>query len=406
MSNTRTAKPGGDLRQERWASSPEYERGFLANLVAQRCRQLESPKDREWVWFLQYLSWCDGFRQLAEDLHREKSDLAASLQDVCLNPSFDLGSAGTSELEDLRVCYSRWKASHRERLVITEIGQQIRDGLDYACKRTLILASGLARRGKTFAARAWCEENAGRARYVEVPPFNDAEGFFRSIARAIGVSSSITTKAKEMRARIEPVLLSGDVLLCLDEATRLWPQTNLRFSVPERVNWVMHMANRGAQFFLLSTPQFLEVQKQMEDRSRWNAAQWNGRLEYLDLVEHVSPADFLKIARASLAGAPEDVLKAAAIYARGSQHYLAAIDSIRTRALHLAERAGRPIRPEDFRAALGEKLRADSAFGSAAEAARKQVTSNRRRRTRCDTDFAENSAPSRINTDRLQLHEL
>ena len=34
MSNTRRAEPGGPLRQERWASSEEFERGLLGNLPA------------------------------------------------------------------------------------------------------------------------------------------------------------------------------------------------------------------------------------------------------------------------------------------------------------------------------------------------------------------------------------
>jgi len=56
MSSTRRATGNGPLRQERFASSPEFERGLMANLVATRCSVLDRAEDRELIWFLQLLS--------------------------------------------------------------------------------------------------------------------------------------------------------------------------------------------------------------------------------------------------------------------------------------------------------------------------------------------------------------
>jgi len=52
MSNTRKADPGSSFRQERFASSPEFQRGLMANLVARRCELLSRAEDRDLFWFL------------------------------------------------------------------------------------------------------------------------------------------------------------------------------------------------------------------------------------------------------------------------------------------------------------------------------------------------------------------
>ena len=75
MSNTRRASGGGPLRQERFASSQEFERGLMANLVAKRCTLLDRPVDRELIWFLQLLSHAPG------GLPRVAADLLARYPD-------------------------------------------------------------------------------------------------------------------------------------------------------------------------------------------------------------------------------------------------------------------------------------------------------------------------------------
>ncbi|MCU0784364.1 MAG: hypothetical protein MUF81_10030 [Verrucomicrobia bacterium] len=69
MSSTRHTTTNGPLRQERFASSPEFERGLIASMVARRCSALDDPKDRELIWFLQYLSHQQGgLKAFAADL--------------------------------------------------------------------------------------------------------------------------------------------------------------------------------------------------------------------------------------------------------------------------------------------------------------------------------------------------
>jgi hypothetical protein len=60
MSSTRTAKPGSPFRQERFASSREFDRGLKANLVARRGELLDMRADREMLWWLQRESHSEG----------------------------------------------------------------------------------------------------------------------------------------------------------------------------------------------------------------------------------------------------------------------------------------------------------------------------------------------------------
>ena len=69
MSNTRRTTTPGTFKQERFASSQEFERGLMANLVAKRCSVLERAEDRELIWALQLLSHrLAGLKNLAGDL--------------------------------------------------------------------------------------------------------------------------------------------------------------------------------------------------------------------------------------------------------------------------------------------------------------------------------------------------
>lgn len=69
MSSTRRAKDDSTFHQNRYASSPEFERGLLANLVAKRCTVIDDPEAQELIWFIHYLSWQPGgLESVAADL--------------------------------------------------------------------------------------------------------------------------------------------------------------------------------------------------------------------------------------------------------------------------------------------------------------------------------------------------
>jgi len=69
MSNTRHATPGGDQRDERYASDPLLCKGLKAGDVIRRCETLAAPEHREIALVLQYVSNLPGaLEKLAADL--------------------------------------------------------------------------------------------------------------------------------------------------------------------------------------------------------------------------------------------------------------------------------------------------------------------------------------------------
>ncbi|MGA2244323.1 MAG: ATP-binding protein [Verrucomicrobiota bacterium] len=461
MSSTRKAKDDSKFHQARYASSPEFERGLLANLVAKRCALIDAAADRELIWFLQHLShqagglaavvkdviaqfpdriqteemaamklksgaicneaqvrklrgrfnesesfilrgeksdWLSGGYLSAEalltdadrnrsqceieddkrraqnhpisypanDFFKACSDAAASglekfLQEICLNPESSLDSGPwyyPRLIETLREYKASFVLQKSAGVVVTALGAKVCDTLDYtAYSRGLTLMQGEARTGKSYAARAWCEQRPGVARFVEVPPSNDETSFFRALARGLGLGNFLNYKAGEIRDRVESVLLSGDILLVLDEAQRLWPQRNLRYGFPSRIVWVMTMANAGVPIAMVSTPQFIQTQKAVE-KTGWDSAQLTGRISHFEsLPGSLSADDLMAVAKAVLPEAGAQVLRVLAIYAQTSARNLAAIDSISKRARYIAMRAGREAATtDDVRKAMQESV--------------------------------------------------
>ena len=475
MSSTRTAKDSTVYHQSRFASSPEFERGLTANLVAKRCAILEDKADIELIWFVQWLSWqpgglakvakelvgkyasriitqamadaglksgkiCNadlvrkirvGFeagdfllkgearhylhgicraetlsffdeddkRRAIEDaaIHPVSYDssefftkcreaaLATEngvekwLRDLCLNPAIKLSELAPwyfpTLVATLRQAMGGMRESESAGIVTTALGAKVNEVLDYTFfSRGLTLMQGNARLGKTFAARAWCAQRPGQARFVEVPPSNDDATFFRALARGLGLGNFLQYKVTDIRERVESVLLTGDLILVLDEAHRLWPQRNLRYGFPVRINWVMAMANHDVPICCIATPQFIEMQKTAVERGRWNSAQLTGRMMHFETLPAVlSDDDLQAVAKAALPEASPMVLRVLAAYASSSERYLAAIDAIAKRARFLADRFGRPEpTADDVRKAMNESvIPADTKLQRALESGRK-----------------------------------
>ena len=268
------------------------------------------------------------------------SEIAKDLMRLCLDPAtcVEAGFWYFANLgRCLRDCLISWTDA-RSQGVVTELGRQVRETLDYSlASRCLTIIEGDARTGKTFAATAWCEQNPGRARYVQVPSSSDDAGFYRAIARSLGVSINLNSKAHELRDRIEDVLQSGDLLLCLDEAHYLWPHSNYREALPHRVNWVMTaLVNHRVPVCLITTPQFQRMQKRIEERTRWTSEQFIGRIgHYQKLPGSLSENDLAAVAKSLLPEGDTKSLQLLVAYAISSAKYLAAIESIVRRARYL-----------------------------------------------------------------------
>jgi hypothetical protein len=358
MSNTRRASPDNPLRQERYCSSPEFERGLLANLVAKRCEVLADRGERELIWFLQYLSHCNGgLRKVANDLWQMRpsnkeshvaGDLDKLLVELCLNPEIKIEAASCPYFPNLFQILQEYRRRSIEAVrttrVVTELGQQVFDALDYALEgRCLVLIEGLARKGKTFATKAWCDLHPGQARYIQVPSTNDDIGFYRAIARSLGVSNNLSFKAQQLRNRVEDVLQRGDLMVIFDEAHYLWPQCNYREALPARINWIMTaLVNYGVSVALVTTPQFTRAQKVVEKRTHWASEQFIGRIaHYQKLPDGLNEHDLKAVARSLLPEGDRKSIETLVAYAQASAKYLAGIEAVVRRARFLATKENR-----------------------------------------------------------------
>jgi hypothetical protein len=481
MSSTRQTTDKGIFRQERFASSQEFERGLMANLVAKRCSVLSRAEDRELVWFIQLLSHQDGgLNKLAADLrvhfperiatasmrqfgikagqvystrqvravrseipagefsyplkgemeehnsmallaipdgprdavdnyfgnwkherdrrvaeidaesaklpssYRAESfivccrdeaekELAKHLACLCLDPALPITDGKPwyfpTLISTLRQFQAEW-IEKRKPVVVTTVGKEVCDALDYANENgRLILVDGLARIGKTFSAYAWCQQHPGRARYIQVPATNDDFSFFRAIARSLGVSITLKAKAQELRCRIEETLQSGSLMLVFDEAHYLWPQSHYRNTTPGRVNWLMTaLTNNGVPVALITTPQFMRSQKEIELRTCWTGEQFTGRIgHYQKLPDALTTGDLESVARSFLPDSDARSIEMLVLYAQNSAKYLAGITAAVGRAQFIAKRAGRQrIELKDVKCAIKESvIPSDSAFAAA-----------------------------------------
>lgn len=456
MSNTRIAEPGKPLRQERWSSSEEFERGLLANLVARRCQVLKRAEDRELIHFLQLLSHREGgLQKVAADLgemfpsrigtrsmqrfgmkqgqvynarqaeaisseipsttesafpveslldgERRKPEpinwmpckmerlfdregalstmLPSFLEELCLNPAQRIEGCEPWYFPDLIQTLRDYQAAladaHEAQTVVTEVGRQTYDTLDYALQgKCLVLIEGQARIGKTFAAKAWCAEALGKARYVQVPSTNDEGSFFRAIAKALGVCCGRGWKVVQLRQRIEDVLQTGDLILVMDEAHYLWPVSDCRHNLPGRINWIMTaLVNHNVPVALVTTPQFIATQKAVEKRTHWTSEQFIGRIgHYLPLPNSLSDADLVKVAKVCLPEGDARSIEMLVRYAQGSAKYLAGIESVVRRARYLASKEQRQkVGRADVKRAIKESvIPSDSALADALSTSTRQ----------------------------------
>jgi len=308
---------------------------------------------------------------------------------LCLDPAVMLGRETLwylpslvetlTELHDLHASAGA-PASHR-----TEIGSMVEDALEYAlAERCLVIVDGLARTGKTFAVKRWCEAHRGEVRYVQVPSSNDDMSFFRAVGDALGLPTGQAFKAHELRARIEEVMHGGDLLLALDEGHYLWPQRNMRKAVPHRINWMLtQLVNMGVPVAIVTTPQFTKSQENLVRHGGWSSEQFIGRIgHYQRLPDLLSEADLEGVARHWLPGACAKSIRVLVTYAQSSEKYLQGIESLARRARFNARKANRETPSlQDVAAALKEGVvPSDNALGAALAGA--QPPSRRTKRNR------------------------
>lgn len=287
--------------------------------------------------------------------------LEAWLTDFCINPHVGLNSppAWFCELERSLKDYM---ADRREDAamgtVVTSIGEQINDALEYAWQeRVMVHINGIARMGKTWQVKQWCKAFPGRVRYVQVPAGNDDISFFREIARALGTASGSAMNTTQIRRQVEDAIQDSGIMLVFDEAHYLWSQYKDTRNSPRRINWLLTaVVNKGAPVAIITTPQFDDLQRATTKNTGWADEQLDGRIAYrLDLPATLPESDLEAIAKQNLPCADRKTIQYLCDYAAASGKYLAGIEAVAKRARFLAKKSGRLV-PDmtDFKTALLE----------------------------------------------------
>jgi len=313
--------------------------------------------------FSKAAAWDDGLGRKMEDEKRPDDYPACQFRDICEryferdfekdlirlcnDPESDTrGPWYFVELADcLREMQNQQISVAQSGKVVTQIGRMIDDVLDYTLvTKCLSLTNGNSRIGKSFEVKAWCEAHPHNARYVEVPSTNDDIGFFRAIAKSLGLSRAGSWKAVDLRQRIEDVLQGGDLLIAFDEAHYLWPSKDFR-SQPSRITWVMTaLANHNVPVALITTPQFIRSQQAVEKATHCTSEQLIGRIgRYVQLPSSLSEPDLFKVAEWQLPEGDAKSIEMLVRYAQGSAKYLAGIESAVKHARYLAGIDGRKM---------------------------------------------------------------
>ena len=437
MSSTRHAQNPGTFRQERYSSSTELNHGLMANLVAKRCSVLSDARDRELIWFLQYLSHERGLKELAAELlelHPEQiatrsmqkfglgghyngeqvcairkelpkaadpfaaAERVARSQDeaeyahhlralhegrevvftkheqalptcsaqkfvelcrscantlpdyiaeLCLDPAVPVDGGPfyfPHLISSLRDYMDAWAAEAAARVVVTEVSRKVAETLDYTLKmRCLTLTEGIEGIGKTWSAENVCLQRPGQWRYVQVPATDDECGFYREIAKALGVSINLNSKARELRERIEDAFQAGDLGIVFDEAHWLFGINSTRGGLPKRMLWVLTaLVNKHVPVAFVATPQFEKNQSFIKKNTRWRDGQLIGRIDHHEkLPTTLSKEELAAVVRAKLPAADAKAVTAVALFARNSDRCLGALSAVVRRAEFLAQKNNR-----------------------------------------------------------------
>ena len=301
---------------------------------------------------------------------------------VCLDPGLKPCDWRTWYLPALRQTLTDYRArclsACTANFATTDISRRVFEALDYGLEiRGLVLIQGLERRGKTVSAKVWCDLHPGETRYIKTPSTGDDGGFFREIARALGIGCGQSIKTVELRERIEDVVRGGDLMLVFDNAHFCFRQAMYREAIPQRLMWILTaLVDEGIPIALVSTPQFTVAQQLTAEKSKWREAQLTGRIDHFEqLPELLSAVDLEAVAKVCLPEADDQSIELLVTYAQASDKYLQAIGSLVQRASFLANKSGRAVPTyKDLKIALESSvIPSDNAIVAATEAAKAHV---------------------------------
>ena len=344
-----------------------YLPGLSALEVSRRCSFLREERHFPLLWMLQQRSWQPGgLRAVAEQLvaafparvpyqrftYRDVDALCwlhRHLEAACTSPAHSLDPAGERVwggdfIADLEAYRTGLVTRAAAKLCATEVTLAVQEVLDYALASpgSLTLCFGRPGVGKSAAARNWCEQRPGVARYIETPAVENERGFYRAIAEELGIPRGAAYNGQQTSLRIIDVLKTSRLTLVLDEAQRLWPQRSRPAQTPMRLLWLTTLVNAGVPVGLVALPEFFRLQRALVKASGWSDAQFNRRLSMVkELPTQLGEEDLRRVACHHLPEGSADSHELLVRYAQASKVNLSAITETLRAARFLARKSNR-----------------------------------------------------------------
>ena len=415
MSNTRYAQPGSPLNQNRFASSPDIERGLLGNLVALKCAGIEAAEDRELLYWLQSISHkpgglagiatealrryleqtpdaianvqltlaeegtlalrccpdsfeamfnaCEAERIQQQHLDNERerefirrnrwnnftATFPDALAELCLDPAVGLGagrggwtSVYPELLKIVRDLKTELAMRAEKAFAHTELSRAVWSEILNAHQMGgAVLLHNSSANGKSFSASELCAVHSGRARYAMIPATNDATGFWRAIAESLGSASGQSFKCQQIRDRVIQTLSGGDLVLVLDNCQHLFPVSDYRYALPNRVNWVLELAEAGVPVVMLADSKLFDTLGFVEARTGWSRNKFVSEINIVELPAALAKEDVQAVAAAVLPDGEKAAQRKLADYMIVAQGYLHSGKSTAQRARRIVASQGR-----------------------------------------------------------------
>ncbi len=357
------------------ASSNDFLEAISADGSAPRAARTERSKPIPGVSAEDFLEHC----------HEQLSHLEKYVIELCVNPALQFTAPGESaesvrrervvldesfpemNRSDLRLpakspfatselpCFKdvigalfeykrRFEDAARRNYVMTEVGKQLFETLDIGLATgKMVIVEGNSGIGKTTSAEAWCQQHLGEARFVSLSGITHKTGFFRALAKALGIGGSYARSSTEMQTRIEDMLQRSKLVLCIDEGHHLFSAAERVYSRPELVDWInTALYNHGVPVSLIVTPQFAIRMDRVEKQTTWNADQLRRRVKrFCALPGKPCTQDLEAVAKKLLTDANAAAVKYVVGYAISSKLNLPAIVDAVDMARLLAQRDGR-----------------------------------------------------------------
>ena len=212
-------------------------------------------------------------------------------------------TASLAYFHDLTGALLEYKARHeaqaRVKFAETAISKSVFGTLDRGLRsRKIVVVQGVEGVGKSFSGQAWNECHLGEAVFVRLEGIVTKTTFFQSLSSACGLASSVSQKSQEMQIRIRHFLERSGLMLIIDEAHRLFQQTERIYSHPELLNWVYTCWDQKIPVALLVTPQFVSRMDEVERQTDWRSGQLKRRIaKWTRLPEKLAEEDLQGIAR-------------------------------------------------------------------------------------------------------------